>query len=72
MVIDNGPEFTGREFDSFTHKNAIKLDFIRPGKPVENVFIELVNGRFRDDCLNRHWFLDLQAAKARIEEWREE
>ena len=72
IVIDNGPEFTGRDLDSFTHKNGIKLDFIRPGKPVENAFIKSFNGKFRDECLNGHWFVDLVEAKARIEEWRQE
>ena len=72
IVIDNGPEFTGRDLDQFTHMNNIKLDFIRPGKPVENAFVESFNGKFRDECLNAHWFVDIAAAKVSIEEWREE
>ncbi len=72
IVIDNGPEFTGRDLDSFTHANGIKLDFIRPGKPVENAFIESFNGKFRDECLSGHWFVNLEEAKARIEEWRQD
>lgn len=72
IVIDNGPEFTGRDLDSFTHRNGIKLDFIRPGKPVENAFIESFNGKFRDECLRGQWFINLSEAKVRIEEWRQE
>lgn len=72
IVIDNGPEFTGRDLDSFTYQNGIKLDFIRPGKPVENAFIESFNGKFRDECLRGQWFVNLSEAKVRIEEWREE
>lgn len=72
ITIDNGPEFTGRDLDSWAHQNKIRLDFIRPGKPVENAFIESFNGKFRDECLSGHWFVDLAEAKVRIEEWRED
>ncbi len=44
--------------------------FIRPGKPVENAYIESFNGRFRDECLNEHWFLTLAHAQGVIERWR--
>ena len=50
--------------------NGIKLDFIRPGKPIENAHIESFNGRFRDECLNEHIFASLQDAKQKIEVWR--
>jgi len=72
ITIDNGPEFTGRDVDSFAHNQNIRLDFICPGKPVENAFIESFNGKFRDECLNGYWFVNLDEAKVRIEEWREE
>jgi len=48
----------------------VKLDFIDPGKPVQNAFIESFNGKFRDECLNEHWFLTLEEAKITIENWR--
>lgn len=48
------------------------LSFIRPGKPVENAYIESFNGRFRDECLNEHWFVSMRHAKRLIEEWRVE
>lgn len=70
IVIDNGSEFTGKAMDQWAHENNIKLDFIRPGKPIENAFIESFNGKFRDECLNEHWFLSLEDIRRTIEEWR--
>lgn len=70
IVIDNGSEFTGKAMDQWAFENQIKLDFIRPGKPQENGFIESFNGKFRDECLNEHWFLSLEDARRTIEEWR--
>lgn len=47
-----------------------KLHFIRPGRPVENAYIESFNGRFRDECLNQNWFASVEQARRIIEEWR--
>jgi putative transposase len=44
--------------------------FIRPGKPVENCYVESFNGKFRDECLNDHWFVSLDDARTIIESWR--
>ena len=70
LVIDNGPEFTGKELDEWAYRNGVKLHFIQPGRPVENCFSESFNGKFRDECLNEYWFLDLQDAREKIEPWR--
>jgi putative transposase len=70
ITLDNGSEFTSRVFDAWAHEHGIALDFIRPGKPVENAFIESFNGRLRDECLNTRWFLSLEHAKEGIEAWR--
>lgn len=70
LVADNGPEFTGRALGEWVMKHDVKLAFIRPGKPIENAFIESFNGRFRDECLNEHWFSGLEDAKRKIEAWR--
>lgn len=70
IVTDNGPEFTGKELDRWAYKNKVRLDFIRPGKPVENAFIESFNGRLRDECLNEHWFVNPKDAREKIETWR--
>ena len=70
FTTDNGPEFTSREFDAWAHRHRVHLDFIRPGKPMENGFIESFNGKLRDECLNEEWFVDLDDAKTKIEAWR--
>ena len=48
------------------------LDFSRPGKPTDNAYIESFNSRFRQECLNQHWFLNLEDAKDKIETWLRE
>ena len=81
IVCDNGPsrspcdagqpaEFAGRALDQWAHARAVALAFIRPGKPVENAYIESFNGKFRDECLNAEWFRTLAEAQATIERWR--
>lgn len=70
IVCDNGPEFQSRALDAWAHARGIAIQFIRPGKPVENAYIESFNGRFRDECLNHHWFLSLADARLQIEAWR--
>ena len=70
IVCDNGPEFTGRALDQWAYQHGVRLHFIAPGKPVQNAFIESFNGRFRDECLDQHWFLDLEDARRIIEAWR--
>lgn len=70
IVVDNGPEFAGKALDSWAYQRGVRLHFIRPGKPVENAYIESFNGKFRDECLNEHWFVDLEDAKSKIETWR--
>ena len=72
IVIDNGPEFTGRALDAWANKAGVKLHFIDPGKPIQNGYVESFNGKFRDECLNMNWFSDLDDAKKTIEEWRVE
>jgi putative transposase len=69
-MMDNGPEFAGKALDAWAFKRGIKLQFIRPGKPVENCFVESFNDKFRKECLNDNWFLSLQEAQAGIEDWR--
>lgn len=68
--LDNGPEFTGQALDAWAYQQGVHLDFIDPGKPMQNGYLESFNGRFRDECLNQHWFLDLADARQLIEEWR--
>jgi putative transposase len=70
IVCDNGPEFTSRALDQWAYERGIELSFIRPGKPVENAFVESFNGTLREECLNEHWFLSLREAKREIKTWR--
>jgi len=70
IVCDNGPEFTGRALDAWAYARGVQLHFIRPGKPIENAFVESFNGRLRDECLNENWFADLQEARTKIGVWR--
>lgn len=67
---DQGPEFTGRALDQWASANDVKLVLIQPGKPTQNAYIESFNGKFRDECLNEHWFVSLEHAKATITAWR--
>ena len=70
IVMDNGPELTGRARDLWAYARGVQLHFIRPGKPVDNAFVESFNGKFRDECLNENWFQDLEDARTKIDAWR--
>ena len=70
ITVDHGPEFEGQVLDAWAYQRGVRLSFIRPGKPVENAYIESFNGRFRDECLNEHWFLTMAHARRVIESWR--
>jgi len=72
ITVDHGPEFEGQVLDAWAYEHGVRLNFIRPGKPVENAYIESFNGRFRDECLNEHWFLTIAHARRVIEHWRTE
>ena len=70
ITVDNGSEFTSRQLDIWAYLNQVQLDFIRPGKPVENAYIESFNGRLRDECLNTHLFFSLAEVHSELERWR--
>lgn len=70
ITVDHGPEFEGKVLDAWAYAKGVTLAFIRPGKPVENAYIESFNGKFRDECLNEHWFITMAQARAIIERWR--
>jgi putative transposase len=69
---DQGPEFTGRALDQWAYEHGVQLKLIQPGKPTQNAYIESFNGKFRDECLNEHWFRSLDHARAIIQEWRKD
>ena len=70
--VDNGSEFISRDLDLWAYQKGVILDFSRPGKPTDNAFIESFNGKFRQECLNAHWFMSLDDARMKMEEWRED
>ncbi len=55
---------------SWCERKKVELDYIEPGKPMQNGHVESFNGKFRDECLNTHWFTSLRQARKAIESWR--
>lgn len=72
ITVDNGPEFVCEKLRSWAAQHSVELCFIQPGKPMQNGFVESLNGRFRDECLNAHLFLTLRHAQWLIEVFRKE
>lgn len=70
ITVENGSEFTGRALEAWAMQHDVQLCFIRPGRPVENGFIESFNGRLRDECLNVEWFSSLRDAREKLSRWR--
>jgi len=70
IVLDNGPEFRGRALAAWSEERGVRLEFIQPGKPTQNAYIESFNGRLRDECLNANWFTSLSDARRKVETWR--
>lgn len=70
ITVDNGTEFASKAMDHWAYTNGVHLDFIRPGRPVENGYIESFNGRLRDECLNVEVFFSLADARRKLEIWR--
>ena len=70
ITVDNGPEFSGNKLDGWAYQKGVRLNFIQPGKPTQNAYIESFNGRLRDECLNENQFLTLQEVRTITEMWR--
>ncbi len=68
--VDNGSEFYSQAMDSWAYRRGVQLEFIRPGRPVKNAFIESFNGRLRDECLNANLFFSIDDAWQELEAWR--
>jgi putative transposase len=71
ITVDNGTEFCSRALEAWVMGHGVQLCFIRPGRPVENGFIESFNGRLRDECLNVEWFVSLHDARQKLAKFRE-
>ncbi len=72
ITVNNGGEFVSRAMDAWAYAHDVRLDFIRPGKPVEHAFIESFNGKLRDECVNSHVFASVAEARVVLDAWRED
>ena len=70
VVCDNGPELTSKAMRFWSERSGAALNFIQPGKPTQNAFVESFNGKFRDSCLNQHWFKGLADVRRIVDDWR--
>lgn len=70
ITCDNGTEFTSKAMFFWQKESGVKLGFIQPGKPTQNAFVESLNGKFRNECLNQHWFRSIEEAREEINDWR--
>jgi len=70
IKVDNGPEFISKDLDRWAYWNHVELDFSRPGKPSDNALVEAFNSRFRQECLNQHWFMSIEDARSKLSAWQ--
>jgi len=70
--VDNGPEFLAKDFQDFCASRKIKIQYIQPGKPTQNAYVERLNREFREDVLDAHWFEDLDQVNVMAEIWRQD
>jgi putative transposase len=69
---NQGPEFTGKALDQWAYQRGVELRLIQAGKPTQNAYVESFNGKFRDECLNEHWFRTLTEAREIVGRWRQD
>jgi putative transposase len=70
ITADNGSEFASKAMDAWTYQYRVRIEFIRPGKPIDNGYVESFNGRLREECLNGETFFDLSDVTDQLERWR--
>ena len=63
-------EFGNKSRDAWAYQQGVQLNFIRPGRPVKNCYIESFNGRLRDECLNVEVFIARIDVRDKLERWR--
>jgi len=68
--VDNGSEFISRDLDLWAYQKGRRARLLAAGKPTDNSYIESFNGKFRAECLNAHWFMSLNDARSKMEDWR--
>jgi putative transposase len=72
ITIDNGPEFRSAALDAWAYQHGVALEFIEPGKPMQNPFVESYNGKMRDELLNQHWWRTLDEARRAVANYVED
>ncbi len=70
--VDNGPEYISRDLGAYREQRGIELDFVAPGKPQQNAYVERFNRTFREDILDANLLISLDHAQTLIDEWRED
>ena len=71
IICDNGSEFRSKAMYFWQQSTGVDLGFIQPGKPTQNAFVESLNGKFRAECLDQHWFTTIEQAEKIIHQWRQ-
>lgn len=72
IVVDNGTEFRSMALDAWAYEHGVTLEFIQPGKPIQNAVVESFNGRMRDELLNQHWWRTIDEARRAVAAYRED
>lgn len=70
--VDNGPEFTSKDFELWAREQRISIQYIQPGKPMQNGFIERFNGSYRREILDAYVFFELREVRELTEQWIEQ
>ena len=70
--VDNGPEFTSKDFELWCREQGIIIQYIQPGRPMQNGFIERFNGSYRREILDAYVFFELHEVRKITPEWMDE
>ena len=70
--VDNGPEFISDKLQQWCDEQRIQLQFIQPGKPMQNGYVERNNGSLRKELLDAYLFFSLQEVREMAEEWQQD
>jgi putative transposase len=70
--VDNGPEYTSKDFEWWCRDRQITIQFIQPGRPMQNGFIERFNGSYRKEILDAYVFFELNEVRTLTMQWIEE
>ncbi len=71
LRFDNGPEFTAIAVADWAEENQVELEFIKPGRPMQNGFIERFNRTYREAVLDMYIFESLDEVRQKTDEWIE-